>query len=137
MLRSQPPALLWRIKALTRLISLGMILTGSWLFLGALWGDATGAHGSWERPASTTAFLSAAWIPLGVMLYRVCGRLERAWAKEIVTWVMASIILGALARASFGLKQASWPWVEFLAISVELTLPTLIIIGIAKVRRYG
>lgn len=137
MLSSQLPARLWRIKALTRLISLGMIITGSWLFLSALWGEAMGTHESWDKPASTTAFLCTSWSVLGLMLYQVGGRLERAWAKEIVTWVMVSIILGALARASFGLKQASWPWMELLAICVELTLPTIVIIGIAKVRRYG
>lgn len=139
MLSSRPLVRLQRIKTLTRLISLGMILTGAWLCLGEL----SMAHepwpGRWERPSSTLAFLSASWAILGAMLCRVSAHLSQAWAKEIITWVMASVVIGALIRAGLGLHQAqiSWPWWELLAISVELTLPSVVILGIAEVKRYG
>lgn len=139
MLSSRPLVRLQWIRALTRLISLGMILTGAWLCMGEL----SMAHGQWpgrwQLPASTLAFLAAFWAILGAMLYRVSAHLSQAWAKEVVTWVMASIIISALMRVGLGLHQAqvSWPWWELLAIGVELTLPSVVIIGIAKVKRYG
>lgn len=139
MLSSRPLVQLQWISALTRLISLGMILTGAWLCLSGLSMVHEPWPGRWELPASTLSFLAASWGILGAMLYRISAHLSQAWIKEVVTWVMASIIVGALMRVGLGLHQGqvSWPWWELLAISVELTLPSVVIIGIAEVKRYG